>query len=270
MKKTIFVFLLGFLLIFIVACEIDHGIEPIRSSIQGEIQYKGTWPGTPAEVRLIAANKFPPAGVSDLILGETVPTNVQSYQFSFYLKPGTYNVLGVAWREQESTWDILSICGLYFSGTDSLLPGDITLAYDTSNVKGIKIVVNCSKARRVVNARITGKINFQGTWPDSISEVRVVASSAPTPNVFALLQKPPTLLDLSFSDAITPNSAAVNYSINAAPMKYYVTGVIFFRMNRSLSMADLTYSLKVGGLKLQQIQPVPEDAIAGPDFNIVF
>ncbi len=268
MKKTIFLFLA--VSFFMIGCEIDHGIEPIRSSIQGEIQYKGDWPGTPAEVRLIAASTFPPAGVSDLILGETVPANVQSHPFSFYLKPGTYNVLGVAWREQESTWDILSVCGLYFAGTDSLLPGKITVAADTSNIKGIKIEVNRSKARRVVNARITGKINFQGTWPDSILEVRVVASSAPTPNVFALLQKPPTLLDLSFSDAIQPNATSVSYSINAAPMKYYVTGVIFFRMNSSLSMQDLTYSLKVGGLKLQQIEPVPQAAVAGPDFNIVF
>jgi len=267
---TLCLFFVSLIFVFYIACEMDHGIEPIRSGLQGVITYSGEWPGTAAEVRIVAAMQFPPSSVGDLILGESIPTDVNSFEYNFYLKPGTYNVIGVAWREQGSTWDIMSVCGLYFSGTDSLVPGQVAIASDTSIMKGINISVNRSKARRVTNSKITGAINFEGTWPDSISEVRVIASSAPASNIFALLQKTPTLLDLSFGDKIELYSESATYSINASPMTYYATGVIFFRTNQSLSGSDLAFSLQVGGLNVSQYDVLPDSTVAGPDFNIKF
>ena len=74
------------ILLALIACDSDHGLEPIRSNIQGTITYVGDWPAPATEVRLVTATKFPPSGVSDLIIGESIPLTGDSYDYNFYLK----------------------------------------------------------------------------------------------------------------------------------------------------------------------------------------
>lgn len=259
---------LALMLLFLTGCEMDHGIEPIRSNVQGVVKFTGEWPGTASEVRLVAATKFPPAGVGDLIIGETIPANQPEVPYTFYLKPGNYGVFGVAWREAGSTWDIASICGLYFSGPDSLMPGELVLSEPDAEIKGIDLVVNRSKAKKVTRAKINGTVRFAGTWPDSISEVRVIASAAPF-TIFPSL-KLPTLLDLSFSGTIPAYVDSANYSISAFPANYYATGIIFFRQNSSLSSDDLMYSLERGGMDFTEYTVQTDSIVNGPDFTISF
>lgn len=263
-----FKFIAGLLLLVLTGCEMDHGIEPIRSNVQGVVKFTGEWPGTAAEVRLVAATQFPPASIGDLIIGETIPANLPEVPYTFYLKPGDYGVFGVAWREQGGTWDIASICGLYFAGTDSLTPGDLVLTTPSSEIKGINIQVNRSKAKKVTQSRIHGKIRFTGTWPDSISEVRVIAAAAPF-TIFPAL-KLPTLLDLSFSGQIPANVDSADYVISAFPAKYYATGIIFFRKNSSLSADDLMYSLQKGGINFTPYDVLADSVVHGPDFKFKF
>lgn len=254
--------------IYWLNCELDHGIEPIRSNIQGVVKYTGDWPGTPAEVRMIAATKFPPADISDLIIGENIPVDAQSYSYSFYLKPGDYKLVGVAWREVGSTWDIVSICGVHFSGSDSLTPAEIILPTDTSTIRNVEVLVNRSEARKVSKAQITGMLHFEGTWPDSIADVRVIASAGRL--VLFPATKLPKLLDLSFSAGIPVGIDSATYTISAFPATYYATAVIFFRAGQSLSTGDLIYSLKKGGLNTKQYKVPADSIVAGPDFHIKF
>jgi hypothetical protein len=263
-----FKLLFGFVLLFLAGCEMDHGIEPIRSNVQGVVKFTGEWPGTAAEVRLVAATQFPPASIGDLIIGETIPANLPEVAYTFYLKPGNYGVFGIAWREQGGTWDIASICGLYFSGTDSLTPGEIVLSGSSAEIKGIDIRVNRSKARKVTQSRIHGKLRFSGAWPDSISEIRVIASAAPF-SIFPSL-KLPTLLDLSFSGQIAAYVDSADYSISAFPANYYATGIIFFRQNHSLSSDDLMFSLQKGGMNFTRYEVLADSSVHGPDFKISF
>jgi hypothetical protein len=250
----------------LVSCFSDHGLEPIRSNIQGTITYSGQWPAAAAEVRLVTATKFPPSGVSDLIIGESIPLTGDSYDYNFYLKPGTYDLVGVAWREQNSIWDIISICGIYFSGTNSLSPGEIIIPTDTSQVSNINIFVDRAKARQVTNTKITGSVKFEGVWPDSILEVRVIATTKF--NLFPTVL--PTLLDLSFSNSITTGVDSSDYSINAFPATYVATAVIFFKSGQSLSFNDIVYSLNAGGLNLTPYTTIEDNTTIGPDFFIRF
>lgn len=263
MKLQLYLILFLFILL---NCNTDHGIEPIRSNIQGVITYSGDWPAPPVEVRLVAATKFPPSGIVDLIIGESIPLSGSSYNYIFYLNPGTYKVVGVAWREQDSVWDIMSICGLYFSGTDSLAPGEVIIPTDKSQLEGIDIFVNRNNAKRVTNTKIKGSINFTGTWPDSIEDIRVIATTK-----FSLIPSIlPTLLDISFSNSITTGVDSTDYMINAFPGTYAATGVIFFKTNQSLSIEDILYSLSIGGLDLTQYEVVEDNMTTGPIFNIKF
>lgn len=256
------------ILLIMAACDINRGLEPIRSNIEGTITYSGEWPGTPTEVRLVAADKFPPAGIEDLIIGESIPLTGTSYEYNFYLDPGEYNVLGVAWREDGSVWDILSICGLYFTGTDSLSPGKVLIATDTSTVKNIDVHVNRSNAKRITNSRIVGSIKFQGNWPDSLLEARVIATTRFSLNLINPIL--PTLLDLSFSSTIPIGSDSTTYTINAYSGTYVATGILFFKQGQSLSLADILYSATIGALDITPYEVTGNAEVHGPDFNVKF
>lgn len=264
MKKFFLFLSMMVFLIFVISCEIDHGLEPVRSYIQGTIEYSGTWPGTPAEVRLVAAKQFPPTNITDLIIGENIKPDAETLDYNFYLNPGVYKLLGVAWRESGGTWDIISICSIYFAGTDSLVPGEIILDSDTSVVRNIDMKINRSRARRVTDSKITGEITFEGTWPDSLSDVRVIASTR------GLFPRLPTLLDLSFSNSIPVNSKSATYTISAFPAEYQITGLIFFETGRNLSLADIQYSGSIGGLSAEPYTVQEDSIVHGPDFNIKF
>lgn len=264
MKRIFFV--IPFLFLYL-SCNIDHGLEPIRSGIQGVITYAGEWPAPPAEVRLVAATKFPPSGISDLIIGEQIPLNGSSYNYIFYLKPDTFKILGVAWREQDSIWDLVSIAGLYFSGSDSLSPGEIIVKTDTSLVTGINIFVNRANAKKVTDSKIIGPIDFQGEWPTDIQEVRVIATTKFTLVPSIIL---PSLLDLSFSQSIPIGIKSTTYTINAFPGSYVATGVIFFRTGQSLSLEDIVYTLGVGGLNISQYEVLEDSTVSGPALHIKF
>jgi len=267
MKNTILYTILFATIFLIITCDNDHGIKPINSNISGTITYTGEWPAKAAEVRLVAANAFPPSDLSDLIIGESIPTTGSEYNYNFYLKPGTYNVLGVAWREEGSTWDILSISGLYFEGTDSLSPGVVELPNENSQVTDIDIHVNRSSAKRITNSKIEGSITFEGAWPDSITEVRVISTTKFS--LFPTLQLP-TLLDISFSNSIPVESDSAQYVINAYPSRFIATGVLFFKEDQSLSINDILYSSSVGGLSFAPIDIEENETVEGPDFIVKF
>ena len=263
MKTTNLIILIS--LIF-VSCNIDRGLEPIRSRVQGTITYSGEWPAEPAEIRLVAATQFPPSGLEDLIIGDNLPPNLESQEYAFYLTPGTYKVVGVAWREKDSVWDILSICGLYFSGADSLAPGEIVISDDRDEVKNIDIHVNRSNAHRITDTKIAGNITFEGAWPDSVLEVRVIATTK-----FSLFPTVlPTLLDISFSDKIEVGTDSAQYKINTFPGTFVATGVLVFKQNQSLSVQDILYSGTIGGLNLDPYEVEMNTIADGPDFNIKF
>ncbi len=240
-------------------------MESVQSGIQGTVTFSGAWPATAEEVRLVAAKTFPP-NFEEIIIGESIPVNVASYDYLFELRPDTYRIVGVAWRAEGTNWDILSICGFYFAGEDSLAPGQVVIPTDISVVDNINISVDRSKARKITDTKITGSITFNGTWPADITEVRVIATTR-----FSIIPiEMPTLLDLAFSDVIQPGVTSLDYEIKAFPGTFVATGVIFFREGQTLSINDIFYSAEVGGLDVDPYD-VPEDStVAGPDFNIQF
>jgi len=145
--KTKIIIPIFILLVAFLSCSKDNGVEPLKSAIKGEIVLTGEWPAEPIEVRIVAATKFPVAKVDDLHFGESIPIDVDSYSYTYYLKHGEYQMVGVAWREMGGSWALTSICGLYFVDGDSLNPGGVTIPTETSIVEGVDMAVNRSKAR---------------------------------------------------------------------------------------------------------------------------
>jgi hypothetical protein len=243
-------------------CTVDKGIQPIRSAIKGEITFSGDWPKSPFEVRLAAATDYPPATFDELILGEPIPADVASYEYTFYLKPNRYKIVGVAWRAEGSTWTLSSICGLYFTETDSLLPGEVNIPSDRAFVENINITIDRSQARDASKQEITGKATFQGAWPDSFKNAVVVAS------IKDISLESITFYDLYFGNTFAKGTVTSDYHIYVTPGTYRALAVLFFHQDRPFSLDDLYYSQSVGGVVIEDLTVAENESKTGPDFDL--
>ena len=245
MKSTLYM-TISLLFIIFQYCD-DKGIEPVRSAIRGEISFSGDWPAPPFEVRLVAATDYPPASFDDLILGEPIPYNESSHNYTFYLKPNNYKLVGVAWRAEGSVWTLSSICGLYFSETDSLLPGEVIVPSEKAMVDNINITVDRSQARDAAAQEIVGKAVFQGAWPDSFKNAIVVASTK------ELSPESISFFDLYFGNTFPAGTASSDYHIYVTPGTYRQLAILFFPKDRPFSIDDIYYSQSVGGVIIEDI-----------------
>lgn len=237
----------------------------ITSAIKGKINFIGTWPAATKEIRLITATTYPPT-IDELIIGEAISPDVTSHKYAFYLEPDTYKLMGVAWRAEGTEWDVMSICGAYFSGEDSLAPSEVIIPDENAIVEDINIVVNRSKARKVTETYIQGSVQFNGTWPAEFTEARVVATTKF--QIFPTLL--PTMLDLAFSTTITAGSTSFDYNIKAFPGTFAAIGVVFMNEQQTLTIDDLLYSLDIGGLSIEPFEVEESTTVDGPDFTVQF
>jgi hypothetical protein len=243
--------------------DFDMQLGSVTSAVKGTISFIGDWPATAEEVRLITATTYPPS-IDELIIGEEISPDVSTHKYTFYLEPNTYRMMGVAWRAEGTEWDIMSICGAYFAGEDSLAPSDVIIPNEDSIVEDINIVVNRSKARKVSETYIQGNVVFNGEWPSVFTEARVVATTKF--QIFPPIL--PTMLDLAFSAPIEVGLTSVDYNIKAFPGTFAAIGVIFLKEDQTLTIEDIIYSLDVDGLNLVPFEVPENTTVNGPDFII--
>lgn len=262
-KKIALAFLMMIsIMALLVTCNMDHGIEPIRSGISGTINYVGKWPANTAEVRIVAATIFPPSDINDLIIGDILPIGGDSTIYTFYLDPGDY-YLGLVWREREAAWGIQSIFGIYTEPGESFSPGLITIPDKNTVINGKDIVADFAYARRATNSSISGTIRFIGNWPQQSENVMVIASSKFPPE---------SLLDLSFSALIPPNIESADFFIPASPDTYQAVGAVLKIENQPWALDNIIGLLLEGNPpKLKEIAVPDENSqIEGIDLTVYF
>ena len=261
-KKSLFFLFISLTILSFVRCEMDHGIEPIRSGISGTIHYAGNWPKNTAEVRIVAATKFPPTDLNDLIIGDILPNGGDSTNYTFYLDPGDY-YLGLVWRERDAAWGIQSIFGIYFESGDPFSPGLITVPDRKTIIQGKNILANFVYAKRATQSSIAGTVKFNGTWPQNVENFMVIAST----------QFPPqSLLDFSFSSLLPANVDSADFFIAASPEVYRAIGVVIKIIDRPWAMDNIVgILLKPGSFELQEITvPTDTSQITGININVYF
>ncbi|MBN1466876.1 hypothetical protein JXA02_14070 [candidate division KSB1 bacterium] len=245
--------------------EFNVKLSAISSGIQGTVSFLGDWPAEAAEVRLITATVFPPA-FDELIIGEEIAPNATNHKYTFYLTPAIYKVVGVVWRAEGTSWDVLSICGAYFAGDDSLAPSQVVVPDEETIVKDVNILVKRPQARKITETYIEGNIVFNGAWPADCTEARVIATTKF--QIFPAIL--PTMLDLAFSEPIAAGTAAVTYRMRAFQGTFAAMGVIFVKQDQKLTINDILYSLNVGGLNLEPFAVAENQVVSGRDFTIQF
>jgi len=169
--KAVFQGILGACLL-LSACKIDHGLAPLKTRIRGKILFQGpTPPEYVAEVRVVAAKRFPPENLtSDVIFSERLPFDPQkdparldTVRYELVAEARTYPAVGVLWRRAGAPWELTNILGIY---TDPLqfAPKPVTVDETNPVVEGVDILANWDLAFR--DAYIQGTIYFRGTWPE--------------------------------------------------------------------------------------------------------
>ncbi len=261
-RRTPFIVTILWIPLIILMCKMDHGLEPIRSGISGTIKYIGKWPANTAELRIVAATKFPPTDVNDLIIGDVLPIGGDSTVYTFYLDPGDY-YLGLVWREREASWGIQSIFGIYTEPDNAFSPGLITIPDDATIVTGKDIIADFAHAKRASNSNISGKIKFIGNWPEQVENLMVIAST----------QFPPeSLLDFAFSNLLPAYVDSIDYFIPAAPDTYQAVGAVIKLVDQPWALENIVGLLfKPNSLELQEVIVPDEDSqVKGVNLTVYF
>lgn len=229
--KLIFVSSLVLLFLALSACDIDQGLAPLRNGIQGKITFAGEWPEGTEQILVLASTDFPPQGITQLDMGEPLPTAVDECEYTIFVPPGTYRAIGVVWKEKGHEWNVNNIIGLYFLGADSLSPGVVEVPRD-SMVIGIDIGANFKRARPHFESSISGTLHFENDWPEKAQDLFVVASLKP-------LLPIPTLLDLYISSSLPIGLDSVAYRISVPPDTYQFLAVLLLEENAAIGLTSI-------------------------------
>ena len=123
MKKKI-MFLLYLVIsggIILLACEIDHGLEPLRSGFSGTIHYSNAWPESISEVRIVTTyvsfdellDSISKGDITKLLFSDPLPTYVDSCKYQFRTKPATYTAVILTAKKADEPWSEKSILAVY-------------------------------------------------------------------------------------------------------------------------------------------------------------
>lgn len=256
-KITLALLIILVISLFVLTCQMEHGLEPIRSGISGTIKYLGKWPQNTAEVRIVGSTKFPPSDLNDLIIGDILPIGGDSTIYTFYLDPGDYYV-GLVWRERDAAWGIQSIFGIYIESDTVLTPSLITIPDDTTIVTGKDIIADFAYARRASKSSISGTITFIGEWPENVENFMVIATSDKQ-------LSPKSLFELAFSGLYPAYVDTIDYSVYAAPGTYHAVIVIIKWVDQPWALKDIR-----GLLVKEIIVPTEDSKIDSVDFPVYF
>jgi hypothetical protein len=156
---TVKYFLTRLLLLSCLSVACDHGLapppfEPTKPGFGGVIRYVGNWPPPDSlkDLRLVAFLNFPPQDiVTEVLSGQakvypplgesSLPFNVDSTRFEFFVDSGTYQYVAVAQQYGTNLFTDWKAVGLYSTSLDPNQPATVTVPPSTFTT-GIDIVVD--------------------------------------------------------------------------------------------------------------------------------
>jgi hypothetical protein len=171
--------------LFLLTCNVDHGLEPVRSKIGGKVIFTGDQnPSLTDEVRVAVIKQFPPRDIKELLFSEIILRNqdrmpVAPRPWEIVLAPGSYEIVAVIWKANNESWNISDIIGIYggsFLG-DQMIPPfpfkPIVIPESGALIDTIDITANLNRVNR--DATVRGAITFTGPWPPNTGVVAIGA-----------------------------------------------------------------------------------------------
>ena len=134
--------------LFILSC--DHGLKPSGEKIQkpgfgGTIYFKGSWPDTVYEVRVVAFRIYPPEDIANEILQgrakftDELPLNVPSTDYKLFTEPGEWQYVITAMRYGEDILKDWMVIGVYDETPEDTIPTPVFVP-ENKFVRGIDMV----------------------------------------------------------------------------------------------------------------------------------
>lgn len=261
------------LFMLVVSCDYDHGMDPVRSRIRGEVIFNNTpAPENVREVAFVAVKKLPPDNLlTDVVFSDPLPINIDpnrvapdTVRFDIVADMGHYDAAGVLWRRKGEAWDIANILGLY------TLPGQITpqtieLTAEHPVADSVTINANWDLAKR--DAIIEGDITFEDDWPANTEIVAVT--------FFPIV--PRTQFDyIVYLKALDINvkKFAKTYHYRTAVTSGDYKFIALFWFGKGGSLANIRavgfHSCPTDSLRPRPVSVAPGATLSNVDFNVRF
>jgi hypothetical protein len=261
------------LFVLIASCDYDHGMDPVRSRIRGEVIFNNTpAPEHVREVAFVAVKKLPPDNLlTDVVFSDPLPINIDpnrvapdTVRFDIVADMGHYDAAGVLWRRKGEAWDIANILGLY------TLPGQITpqtieLTAEQPVADSVIVNANWDLAKR--DAIIEGDITFEDDWPANTEIVAVT--------FFPIV--PRTQFDyIVFLKALDINvkKFVKTYHYRTAVTSGEYKFIALFWFGKGGSLANIRavgfHSCPTDSLRPRPVSVAPGATLSGVDFNVRF
>lgn len=211
-------------------CDVDQGLEPTQSGFSGTVYFNAPWPEETDQVLVVASKVFPPSSLEDLILGEPLPLNADSVDYTLYTNPLQFAAVGVVWKQKDQPWDVTNIIGIYFSGNDKFSPSPVVIPDRQAMIPDIDIRADLSRAKFAVSSALTGEIAVTGEWPETAESILIIASQ----NVL-----PTGLLDIQFSQPITAGFDSTTYHFTVQPGTYRLIALLLLEEDKPLGVESI-------------------------------
>lgn len=145
------IFLLFFLLLPFISC--DHGLKPSETSTPiyeepgfgGTVYFKGSWPDTVYDLRVVAFRNYPPQNIINEVMGgkakfsqSPLPTKVDSTNYEVLADTGKWEYIVVALRYGENIFSDWKAIGVYDTTAQDTIPTPIYIPYGKF-IRGINI-----------------------------------------------------------------------------------------------------------------------------------
>lgn len=158
-------------------CDIDHGLEPTNSKIAGKIFFRGEIPSHTDEVRVAVVKDFPPKDIKQIIFSDMLDFQKDTAEYEIFLSEGTYDVAAVVWKEENQSWNLCNIIGVYGASfyKGRLVPTfkPVMITHNNPILDNVDIEANLDRVNR--DAKIIGTLHFVGSWPENTGVIGVGA-----------------------------------------------------------------------------------------------
>lgn len=159
--------------LFILACEADHGLEPLPGQLNLTVYFRNEPPPNTQGIYLMVTPQFPPHAINEVYHSpNSLPIDQDTVFHQIVLPYGHYDGLALWWYSKDVESNLADVLAIPIDYTSELRP----LGFDITPedpIVDIKLVANWDKVNR--DAAIEGTINFDGPFPENTQVVAVAA-----------------------------------------------------------------------------------------------
>ncbi|NLP12257.1 hypothetical protein GX408_17800 [bacterium] len=128
-----------------IEADLSKAKRKVASGIDGLLRIHGAWPAASQSLLMVASQPIVPFGLLDVSLGQPMEVPFDSSRFFLNLQPGTYRLVGALLIEKGVDIGLTSVVGLYYKKAGDLFPGAITIANDSTIIRGVTIHIDFNK-----------------------------------------------------------------------------------------------------------------------------